>query len=69
MTFSIFAMVYVKDSEKKVFFFDFYSFIFMGGGQNRHFTQFGPIANPSWLTPPHPPVRLQQLPKLCPTNP
>ena len=41
----------------------------MGGGQIRQFAQFGPIADPSWVTPPHPLVRPQQLPELCPANP
>ena len=59
--FTIFAKVYVKNLEKNSFLFIF-SFMFMGGGQNRHFAQFGPIADPSCLTPLHPLVILLQVP-------
>ena len=45
---------------KKFIFFHFFSFIFMGGGQNHHFAQFGPIADPPCVTPPHPWVILLQ---------
>ena len=51
-----------QEVRQKFFFFHFYSFIFMGGGQNRHFAQFGPIADPPCLTPLHPLVILLQVP-------
>ena len=41
----------------------------MSGGQNHYFAQFGPIADPPCVTPPHPRVILLQQPELSPTTP
>ena len=77
-TFSLFLIIHhvqyfclgsCQEVRQKFFFFHFYSFIFMGGGQNHHFAQFGPIADPLCVTPPHPWVILLQQPQLSPTSP
>ena len=67
---SVFLPMFMSiNPKKKIVFLNFFPLIFMSGGQNHYFAQFGPIADPPCVTPPHPQVILLQQPELSPTTP